>query len=48
LGVTSIVLLLTHDEADAAKTARATLHKSFALTPLVTPHGGGAGALLRF
>jgi hypothetical protein len=48
LGVTSVVLLLTHDEADTTKTARATAPKSFMLTPLVSPHGGGAGALLRF
>jgi hypothetical protein len=48
LGVTSVVLLLTHDEADAAKTARAAAPKSFMLTPLVSPHGGGAGAVLRF
>jgi hypothetical protein len=48
LGVTSLVLLLTNDEVDPAKTAREPAPATFALTPIVSPHGGGAGALLRF
>jgi len=48
LGVTSVVLLLTNDEPDAGKTAGAHAPKAFALVPMVSPHGGGAGALLRF
>ncbi len=47
LGVTSIVLLLTND-ADTSKTARDHAPATFAFTPVVSPHGGGAGALLRF
>jgi hypothetical protein len=57
LGVTSVVLLLTKDDADAAK-AKAFLAPTVKLSrgdgttlsaaPLLTAHGGGAGALLRF
>ncbi len=57
LGVTSAVLFLTKDEAPASPTAREvpktrTAAKRPAVTitpsPIVTPHGGGAGALFRF
>jgi hypothetical protein len=57
LGVTSVVLLLTKDEADAAKakaflvpTVKFSKGEGMALSaaPLLTPHGGGAGALLSF
>ncbi len=58
LGVTSAVLFLTNDEpaAKAAQSqeravARAPKKKSpvdISAAPIVTPHGGGAGALIRF
>jgi hypothetical protein len=63
LGVTSLVLFLSRDEAPAAAAASAqttgrvadasqTTKKRPAVTvsaaPIITPHGGGAGALLRF
>ncbi len=60
LGVTSVVLLLTKDEADANKGGtKASAPGTFRLSsseggatltaaPLVSSHGGGAGALLRF
>jgi hypothetical protein len=58
LGVTSVVLLLTKDEADSAtkKAASAgTIQLSkreggptLSAAPIVSMHGGGAGALLRF
>jgi hypothetical protein len=57
LGVTSAVLLLSRDsssEPNAAtssntKTASAKPKKSIIVpTPIITPHGAGAGALLRF
>lgn len=48
LGVTSLVLLLTPEDQNTVKTARASAPESFMLTPFVEPHGGGAGALLRF
>lgn len=47
-GVTSLVLYLTsHPTADSAAPAprRAAV---FSVAPAVTPHGGGAGAVLRF
>lgn len=56
-GVTSAVLFLTHDEPAAnasAKRAPAKIAKpkksdvSVSAAPIVTPHGGGAGALIRF
>lgn len=52
LGVTSAVLLLSKDD-DAAKPATSQVtHKkkavTFTPTPIITPHGGGAGALIRF
>jgi hypothetical protein len=58
-GVTSAVLFLTKDEPPAASqgaprttTARADVRKKPAVTvepvPVVGPHGGGAGVLLRF
>jgi hypothetical protein len=59
LGVTSLVLFLSKDDAPAAATAsevvttkakdaRAT--KSFSITaaPIITPHSAGAGALISF
>jgi hypothetical protein len=54
LGVTSAVLFLTSDDGAPAppKSASAAKKKPSALTfsaaPVVTPHGGGAGAVLRF
>ena len=57
-GVTSAVLFLTKDDAAQAAPATAMAPKklppkktqSFKVTPspIVTPHGGGAGALIRF
>jgi PEGA domain len=58
-GVTSAVLLLTKDESattssatHGATTARAAAEKktavTFTPTPIVTPHSGGAGFVLRF
>jgi hypothetical protein len=54
LGVTSTVLFLSHDDSPAPQTAsaprpvRAASGISVTATPIVTPHGGGAGALIRF
>lgn len=54
LGVTSAVLFLSKDDAPATPpaTASASAKKRAAITitpaPYVTPHGGGAGALIRF
>ncbi len=59
LGVTSVVLLLTKDEADAPKPAHGAAESGgqtasrdagprLSAAPIVMPHGGGAGALLRF
>jgi hypothetical protein len=59
LGVTSAVLFLTSDEAPAKaaglpnRTVKIAAQKKqgplqFTAAPFVTPHGGGAGALLRF
>jgi len=57
LGVTSAVLFFSHDETTPPAAASAKGHvvakaKPRAITitpsPIVTPHGGGAGALLRF
>ena len=57
LGVTSLVLFVSHDDAPAAasaglkNTAQAPKKKSpitFTATPIMTPHGGGAGATIRF
>jgi hypothetical protein len=54
LGVTSAVLFLTNDDSAAAapppKAAAAPKPRSliFSAAPIVTPHGGGAGAVLRF
>jgi hypothetical protein len=44
LGVTSVILFLAHDDAPPATASRATLTAS----PVVTPHGAGLGAVLRF
>lgn len=46
-GVTSIVLFATRPTPDGT-TARSAGTRSFSAAPIVTPHGGGAGALLRF
>jgi hypothetical protein len=59
LGVTSVVLFLSHDDAAppaaatslvTAKPKRSEAKRSFSIvpTPIVTAHGGGAGALIRF
>jgi hypothetical protein len=57
LGVTSAVLFLSNDDAPAAasnvsapRTADTKPAKAFTITPtpIVTQHGGGAGALVRF
>jgi hypothetical protein len=59
LGVTSIVLFLSKDDAPAGATAQVTKKTTeasakkrapFTITPapIVTPHGGGAGAVIRF
>jgi hypothetical protein len=58
LGVTSAVLFLSNDDPPPAAasnhpqrlTASAQPKKSFTITPtpIITPHGGGAGALVRF
>jgi hypothetical protein len=58
LGVTSVVLLLTKDESDANKSKAASVTTiklskgeggaTLTAAPIVSPHGGGAGALLRF
>jgi hypothetical protein len=50
-GVTSLVLYLTRDTTSAGDPAAAGPKKpaaAFSLSPLVTAHAGGAGALLRF
>jgi hypothetical protein len=43
--VTSIVLFVRSGEAPAALKQS---HVTFTLSPMITPHGGGAGAALRF
>jgi len=55
LGVTSAVLFLSHDEAPASasnepvsKPKVAKNPVSFSAAPVVTPHGGGASAVVRF
>ncbi|MEO6418853.1 MAG: PEGA domain-containing protein, partial [Polyangiaceae bacterium] len=51
LGVTSAVLFLTKDEAPAAPAAAKNVRPykiKITPSPIVTPHGGGAGALVRF
>jgi hypothetical protein len=55
LGVTSLVLFLSNDESPAAAPAPAPTSEapktsafSITATPIVTQHGGGAGALVRF
>ena len=53
LAVTSAVLYLTRDEAVTPSTSKNEKIKSadepsLGLAPVMTPHGGGAGALLRF
>jgi PEGA domain len=54
LGVTSAVLFLTNDDAPPAPPKAAAVPKqkpralTFSAAPIVTPHGGGAGAVLRF
>jgi hypothetical protein len=50
-GVTSLVLALTSDPTLADAPAAAASKKSgaaFSASPMILPHGGGAGALLRF
>ena len=59
LGITSAVLFFSAEEPAAKPAAKAAPHKAVAAapkappitirpTPIVTPHGGGAGALIRF
>jgi hypothetical protein len=57
LGVTSVVLLLTKDDTDASKvkavllpTVRLSKREGTTLSasPVLTPHGGGVGALVSF
>jgi hypothetical protein len=56
LGVTSAVLFLSHDDSAAPQAASAPQARrdqhptgvSVTATPILTPHGGGAGALIRF
>jgi hypothetical protein len=51
LGVTSAVLFLTNDDSPSppkAAAARKPHPLTFSAAPIVTPHGGGAGAVLRF
>jgi len=45
LGATSVILFLTHDDAAPAGASRPA---AFTASPIVTPHGAGAGAVLRF
>jgi hypothetical protein len=59
-GVTSLVLFLKHDQPDdATVTTGSPSHPgdaptkpassvSFTVSPILSPHGGGAGAVLRF
>ncbi len=48
-GITSLVLFLTDEPAPASATARTeTRSVTFAATPFLGPHGGGAGAVVRF
>jgi hypothetical protein len=50
-GVTSLVLFLKHAEPATqtpAAPASPPASVSFAVSPMVSPHGGGAGAVLRF
>ncbi len=53
LGVTSAVLFLTNDDSPSTPPKAASARKKnspllFSAAPIVTPHGGGAGAVLRF
>jgi hypothetical protein len=45
LGVTSVILFLAHDDAPPAAASRPS---TWAAAPVVTPHGAGLGAVLRF
>jgi hypothetical protein len=48
LGATSIILFLTdHDDTSATSSSKSNAPK-FSAVPMMTPHGGGASALLRF
>jgi hypothetical protein len=47
-GVTSLVLYLTRDDADESATRSTKKPPMVSAAPMVTQHGGGAGALLRF
>jgi hypothetical protein len=52
-GVTSAVLFLTKDEpapgpATPAKSSQANVKPRVSFTPIVGPHEGGAGLMLRF
>jgi hypothetical protein len=47
LGVTSIILFAT-DHDDAPVTSSSKNAPTFSAAPMMTPHGGGASALLRF
>jgi tetratricopeptide (TPR) repeat protein len=48
LGATSIILFLSdHDDASGTSNATSNAPK-FSAAPMMTPHGGGASALLRF
>jgi hypothetical protein len=45
LGATSVILLLSHDDAPPRTASHAV---TLTASPVVTPHGGGVGAVLRF
>jgi hypothetical protein len=45
LGATSVILLLAHDDPPPATASRSV---TLTASPVVTPHGGGVGAVLRF
>jgi hypothetical protein len=52
-GVTSVVLFVRGASGDAAVPSQPVrnptpVHVSFSISPIVSPHGGGAGAVLRF
>jgi len=50
-GVTSLVLFLTNEpthDADPASAAGKKTSAVLSASPVITPHGGGAGVLLRF
>jgi len=46
--VTSVVLFVRDDGAGDASSPKPASPVSFQFAPIVSPHGGGAGALLRF